>query len=43
MHYVAEDAAERGISKGELVGGLEAVDRAKVGELLASFERVFSW
>ena len=43
VHYVAEDAAERGISKGELVSGLVAVEREKVAPLLCSFERVFSW
>lgn len=43
IHYVSEDAAERGLSQDELVPGLIAVDREKVPDLLGSFERVFAW
>ncbi len=41
--YVAEDAAQRGIERAELLDGLEAVPRAGLPELLTGYERVLSW
>jgi hypothetical protein len=43
VHFVSEDAEERGITRDELIPSLEAVEREKVGDLLARFERVFAW
>ena len=43
VHYVCEDATERGITEEDLVPGLQAVDREKVADLLGRFDRVFAW
>ncbi len=43
IHYVREDADERGITEAEIVPGLEPVGREKVADLLGHFERIFAW
>lgn len=43
VHYVSEDAEDRGIERRELVPGVDAIDRAKLPDLLASYERVLAW
>jgi sulfur relay (sulfurtransferase) DsrF/TusC family protein len=41
--YVAEDLAERGIARNELINGAQPVDRAAVAGLVGSFDRVWYW
>jgi sulfur relay (sulfurtransferase) DsrF/TusC family protein len=43
VRYVAEDLAERGVERSELVGGVEAVARGRVAELIARYDRVWHW
>ena len=43
IHYVREDAADRGITEAEIVPGLSPVDREKIANFLGHFERVFAW
>ena len=43
VHYVREDADERGITEAEVVPGLQPIDREKVADFLGQFERVFAW
>lgn len=43
VHYVSEDAEERGLAPESLVPGLQAVDREKVADLMNTFDRVFAW
>ena len=41
--YVAEDVAERGIERNELINSAQPVARAAVGELLGRYDRVWYW
>ena len=41
--YVAEDVAERGIERNELINGAQPVARGGVGELLGRYDRVWYW
>jgi intracellular sulfur oxidation DsrE/DsrF family protein len=41
--YIAEDLAERGIARNELINGARPVDRAAVAGLVNSFGRVWYW
>jgi intracellular sulfur oxidation DsrE/DsrF family protein len=41
--YVAEDVAERGIERNELINSAQAVARAGVGELVGRYDRVWYW
>ncbi len=43
VHYVSEDATERGLDREALVPGLRAVDREKVADLMDGFDFVFTW
>ena len=43
IHYVSDDAMDRGLSHDELVPGLQPVEREKVADLLDRFERIFAW
>ena len=43
VHFVSEDADERGLQRDRLVPGLEATPREKVADLLARFDRVYAW
>ena len=43
VHYVVEDARERGIGAGELVPGVAPVARADCAHLLAAHDLVFHW
>jgi intracellular sulfur oxidation DsrE/DsrF family protein len=43
VRYVAEDVAERGIERGELIAGAEAVAREAVAELVDRYGRVWHW
>ena len=40
---VEEDLAERGIRTSDCVAGVQAVPRAKLGELIERFDRVWQW
>jgi hypothetical protein len=42
-HYVEEDAAERGIEPGSLLGGLVPVSRAKLATLFGHYDQVHRW
>jgi intracellular sulfur oxidation DsrE/DsrF family protein len=41
--YVAEDLAERGIERNELINGARPVARAGVAELVSQYGRVWYW
>ena len=41
--YVAEDVAERGIERNELINSAQPVARAGVGELVGRYDRVWYW
>lgn len=41
--YVAEDLAERGIQRNELINGAQPVARDAVGQLIGRFGRVWYW
>ena len=41
--YVAEDAAERGIERRELIAGVQPVAREAIAELIGRYERVWHW
>lgn len=41
--YVEDDAAERGIDKGELIEGVVAWKRADVAKKLADYDLVWAW
>jgi sulfur relay (sulfurtransferase) DsrF/TusC family protein len=43
VRYVAEDVAERGIERNELINSAQPVARAAVGELLGRYDRVWYW
>jgi sulfur relay (sulfurtransferase) DsrF/TusC family protein len=43
VRYVAEDLAERGIERSELIGGAEPVAREAIAELLGRYARVWHW
>jgi len=41
--YVAEDVAERGIERNELINGAQPVTREAVAEMLGRYGRVWYW
>ena len=41
--YVAEDVAERGIERNELINSAQPVARGAVAELLGRYDRVWYW
>jgi hypothetical protein len=43
VYYVEEDAAERGIDRGEIAAGLEAISRAALPALLERFDQIWHW
>jgi len=43
VHYVAEDAASRGIEAGELVEGLTPVPQSGLPGLLEGYDHVWHW
>ena len=43
IRYVAEDLADRGIARNELINGAEPITRGSVGAFIASYGRVWHW
>ena len=43
IHYVAEDAAERGLHLGDMVHGIKPISRAEVAELCNAHDQVWHW
>jgi hypothetical protein len=43
VHYVTEDARERGIDAAELVSGVAPIGRAECAELFAAHDLVLRW
>ena len=43
VNYVAEDLAERGIERNELINGAQPVARAQVADLISRYGRVWYW
>lgn len=43
ISYVAEDLAEHGIERNELINGAQPVARAGVAALVSSYGRVWYW
>jgi intracellular sulfur oxidation DsrE/DsrF family protein len=43
ISYVAEDLADRGIQRNELINGAQPVARAAVAELVGRYGRVWYW
>lgn len=43
VHYLQEDARERGIAPQELIVGAHPLPRARQAEFLSAFEQVWKW
>jgi hypothetical protein len=43
IHYVAEDAAERGLRPGDMVPGVKPISRVAVAELCNAHDQVWHW
>jgi hypothetical protein len=43
VHYVAEDAAERGLHPSDMVSGVKPISRDKVAELCNAHDQVWHW
>jgi len=43
IRYVADDLAERGIERDELIAGAQPVARAGLADLIGRYERVWHW
>jgi sulfur relay (sulfurtransferase) DsrF/TusC family protein len=43
VHVVQEDLAERGIRANDCVAGVQPIARARLGELVERFDRVWQW
>jgi hypothetical protein len=43
VYLVRDDAAERGIEPSELIPGLEAISRADLPRIFASYDQVWHW
>lgn len=43
VFVIAEDLADRGIASGELISGMETVDRSGVAALLDAYDQVWHW
>jgi len=43
VFVIAEDLADRGIASGELIGGLETMDRSGIAALLDGYDQVWHW
>lgn len=43
VFYVEEDARERGLERGEISDGVQAIGRAGLAELFEGYEQVWSW
>jgi len=43
IHYVAEDAAERGLHQSDMVPGIKPISRAAVAELCNAHDQVWHW
>jgi intracellular sulfur oxidation DsrE/DsrF family protein len=43
IYYVAEDLAERGIERAELIAGAQPVAREAVADLIGRYSRVWYW
>ena len=43
VYVVAEDIVDRGLEPASLVGGLEAIPRARLPQLFARYDRIWHW
>jgi hypothetical protein len=43
IHAVAEDLSDRGVRTSDCVAGVETLPRARLGEFIEGFERVWQW
>lgn len=43
VYYVEEDAAERGLERSDLIGGIQALPRRRLAKLIAEYDRIFHW
>ncbi|HET6372828.1 MAG TPA: DsrE family protein [Candidatus Polarisedimenticolia bacterium] len=43
VHIVEEDVAERGIERGDLIGGLKPIPRSGLSKLFDRYDRVWLW
>lgn len=43
VYALANDLAERGLTKEDLIDGIEAIDLPALAQLLARYERVWHW
>ena len=43
IHIVEDDVAERGLERGDLVGGLKPVSRTGLPALFAQYDQVWHW
>ena len=43
VFIVQEDLTERGVEKGDLIGGVKPIARSEIAKLFASYDRVWHW
>ena len=43
VHVVEDDLAERGIRARDCIAGFQTIPRARIGELVEQFDRVWQW
>jgi hypothetical protein len=43
VYVLAEDLAERGLGPGDILNGIERVDRERLPQLLAGYDQVWHW
>ena len=43
VYIVSDDAAERGLERGDLIGGMKQVSRDELPKLFASYDQIWHW
>lgn len=43
VHFVEDDAAERGLERTDLIGGCKPVPRSALPKLIAAYDQVWHW
>jgi hypothetical protein len=43
VHFVQEDLADRGIRASDCIAGVQPIERARLGEFVERFDRVWQW
>jgi sulfur relay (sulfurtransferase) DsrF/TusC family protein len=43
VYVVTDDAAERGLERTDLIGGLEPLSRSRIAKLCADYDQIWHW